>query len=97
MRTDIPFDEITEPDSECDIFIARIGDQFPILGERSGEYLKWRYFENPFISSICLLIGRTQIIPYQGILLLLKKIIMSPFLIFWLTKKKFLKQFSQHF
>jgi hypothetical protein len=47
MRTNMLSDQIRELNSGYDSFRGEIENTYRVLGERSREYLKWRYFENP--------------------------------------------------
>lgn len=47
MKANISFNQINEPNLECDLFWRKIKDRFSTIGERSADYLKWRYFKNP--------------------------------------------------
>lgn len=47
MKTDIISDEIAEPKALPELFWAGIDNQWLTMGERSPNYIKWRYFQNP--------------------------------------------------
>ena len=47
MRTNMLSHQIRELNSGYDLFRGEIENTYRVLGERSREYLKWRYFENP--------------------------------------------------
>lgn len=34
--------------SELNVFWAKVQDKYPIMGIRDADYIRWRYFENPY-------------------------------------------------